>query len=211
LTSLPILIFGVSWSNEQRWEENMDGLDLLTADHNRVRGLFARFREAKKRDDTSEMGALAEQIFAELEVHTTIEEQVFYPAIHDVNEELAEVVDEGVQEHHVVDLLMEEARALQPGDAEWVAKLSVLIENVEHHAEEEEDEQFPQVRSATDAATRRAWGQRFETMKTERGAPSPGQAAELTTRELRQRATEQQIPGRSNMTREDLAATVDPR
>lgn len=188
----------------------MDGLDLLTADHNRVRGLFARFRDAKQQDDLSGMGELAEQIFAELEVHTTIEEQVFYPAVHDVSDELAQVVDEGVQEHHVVDVLMEEARALQPGEAEWVAKLSVLIENVEHHADEEESELFPQVRSATSAATRRGWGQRFETMKTEHGAPSPAQAAELTTRELRQRATEQQIPGRSRMTREDLTATVDP-
>jgi hypothetical protein len=116
-----------------------------------------------------------------------------------------------VQEHHVVDVLIEEARTLKPSDAEWVAKVAVLIENVEHHAEEEETELFPQVRSATDAATRKDWGMRFEAMKAERGAPTPAEAATLTTKELRQRATQQQIPGRSTMTRDDLVATIDPR
>lgn len=189
----------------------MDGLDLLTADHNRLRGLFTRFHAAQENNDTTAMGQLAEQIFAELEVHTAIEEQIFYPVVHDLSEELAETVDEGVQEHHVVDVLIEEARALTPFDAEWVAKLTVLIESVEHHAEEEETDLFLQVRSATEAATRQEWGARFEKMKADRGAPTPAGAAELTTEELRRRATEQQIPGRSTMTRDDLLATIDPR
>lgn len=189
----------------------MDGLDLLIADHNRVRGLFARFRQAHDDEDTPAMGELAGKIFEELEVHTAIEEEIFYPAVHDLSDELAEVVDEGVQEHHVVDVLMAEARELTPGDAEWVAKVSVLIENVEHHAEEEETELFPPVRSATDPATREDWGARFEAMKAQRGAPTSADAAELTTEQLRQRARDQQIPGRSTMTREDLVATVDPR
>jgi len=189
----------------------MDGLDLLIADHNRAWGLFARFREAHENDDTPAMGKLADKIFEELEVHTAIEEQIFYPAVHDLSDELAEVVDEGVQEHHVVDVLIAEARTLKPGDAEWVAKVTVLVENVEHHPEEEETELFPQVRSATDAASREDWGKRFEAMKAQRGAPTHAEAAELTTEELRQRASQQQIPGRSTMTREDLVATVDPR
>jgi hemerythrin superfamily protein len=189
----------------------MDGLDLLIADHNRVRGLFARFQEVHENDDTAAMGELADKIFEELEVHTAIEEQIFYPAVHDLSDELAEIIDEGVQEHHVVDVLIDEARTLKPGDAEWVAKVNVLIENVEHHAEEEETELFPPVRSATDAATRENWGKRFEEMKAERGAPTSADATELTTKELRQRASQQQIPGRSTMTRDDLVTTVDPR
>ena len=55
----------------------MDGLDLLIADHNRVRGLFTRFREAQGNDDTPTMGELASKIFEELEVHTAMEEQIF--------------------------------------------------------------------------------------------------------------------------------------
>ncbi len=62
----------------------MDGLDLLIADHNRVRGLFVRFREAQDSNDTPAMSELADKIFEELEVHTDIEEQIFYPAVHDL-------------------------------------------------------------------------------------------------------------------------------
>lgn len=189
----------------------MDALDLLTADHNRVRGLFARFQDAKDNDDTAAMGELAETIFSELKVHTEIEEEIFYPGVHALDEEIAEEVDEGLQEHHVADVLIEEAQALTPGDDEWVAKMVVLIESVEHHADEEEQEMFPDVRSRSDADTRNAWGQQMEAMKAQRGAPTSAAAEKLSTAELRQLATDQQIPNRSKMSREDLIATVDAR
>ena len=107
----------------------MDALDLLIGDHNRFRGLFTRFQAAHEAEDTSAMKEVADAIFADLEVHTSLEEQVFYPAVHDLNDELAEVVDEGVEEHHVADVLMAEARELEPGADRWVAKLTVLIES----------------------------------------------------------------------------------
>src|SRR5215207_6018972 len=112
----------------------MDAIDLLTHDHDEVRALFERFRNAHEQEDSDEMRTVASSIFEELEVHTTIEEEIFYPAVHDQSEDLAEVVDEGLQEHHVVDVLMNEARELQVGDEAWVAKVTVLMENVEHHA-----------------------------------------------------------------------------
>lgn len=189
----------------------MDALELLTADHNRVRGLFARFREANDKDDTTAMIELADRIFDELTVHTTIEERIFYPAVHDLRDELGDVVDEGVEEHHVVDVLMAEVRKLPPSDSRWVAKLTVLIENVEHHAEEEESDMFPAVRGATTADARTEWGERMEALKAELGAPTSADADQLSTQELRERASEQQIPGRSQMSRDDLVATVDPR
>ena len=93
----------------------MNALDLLIADHNRVRGLFARFNTAKDAQDTTAMVELAGKIFDELAVHTTIEEEIFYPAVHDTTEEIAETVDEGVEEHHVVKVLMEELGASRAG------------------------------------------------------------------------------------------------
>jgi hemerythrin superfamily protein len=189
----------------------MDALDLLTADHNRVRGLFARFQDAKSDDDTALMGELAEAIFSELKVHTEIEEKIFYPGVRELDEEVAEEVDEGLQEHHVVDVLIEEAQALMPGEDEWIAKMAVLIENVEHHADEEEQEMFPEVRAHSDADTRNSWGERMEALKDQRGAPTSAAAQKLSTAELRQLATEQQIPHRSTMNREALIATVDAR
>jgi hemerythrin superfamily protein len=189
----------------------MDALDLLTADHNRVRGLFARFNEAKEQDDTDEMARLADKIFEELRVHTTIEERIFYPAVHDLGDELGEVVDEGLEEHHVVDVLMDEMAQLQPDDAQWVAKMTVLMENVEHHADEEESELFPPVRGVTSSTDRAEMGAKLEALKKELGAPTSADAQDLTTEQLQEMASQQQIPGRSRMTREILQATVDTR
>lgn len=188
----------------------MNALDLLIADHNRVRGLFARFQAAIDADRTDEAATLAVDIFRELEVHTTIEEQTFYPRVHDLTEEVAEVVDEGIEEHHVVDVLMEEIGRLDPEDDQWKAKMTVLIENVEHHAEEEESELFPTVRSNMAAADLDQLGSDLEVNKVELGAPTAEANADLTVDELRERAAEQEIPGRSTMDREELGATVAP-
>ncbi|HEX2046170.1 MAG TPA: hemerythrin domain-containing protein [Acidimicrobiales bacterium] len=188
----------------------MDALSLLTADHNRVRGLFARFQSAEEEQDTAQMAVLAEKIVTELEVHTRIEEDVFYPAIKDASEELKDVVDEGVEEHHVADTLMGEIKTLTPEDDAFVAKMKVLIESVEHHAEEEEQEMFPETRKAFDKAALEELGERLEARKTELGAPTVADKEHLTTEELKELAKEQEIPGRSSMDREELVATVDP-
>src|SRR6187401_1830073 len=111
----------------------MNALDLLIADHNRVRGLFTHFKSARDRADSTAMIETARKIFEDLTVHTTIEEEIFYPAIHDTSAEIADTVDEGLQEHHVVKVLMEELGEIDGGSDEWVAKMTVLIENVEHH------------------------------------------------------------------------------
>jgi hemerythrin superfamily protein len=189
----------------------MNALDLLIADHNRVRGLFTRFKAAEEAKDDALMAELAGKIFDDLEVHTTIEEEIFYPDVHDANEEISEVVDEGLQEHHVVKVLMDELTQLEPGADEWVAKMSVMIENVEHHAEEEEKEMFPPVRSRLSEDHLEAVGQRLEARKAELGAPVLADKIDLTKEALLDLAREQEIPGRSSMSQEELAATVAPQ
>ena len=188
----------------------MDALSLLTADHNRVRGLFARFQAAEEEQDTAQMAVLAQKIITELEVHATIEEEIFYPVVKEAGEELKDVVDEGVEEHHVADTLMAEVKTLTPEDDAWAAKMKVLIESVEHHAEEEEQEMFPQTRKAFDKATLEDLGMRLEARKAELGAPTAADKEHLSTEELKQLAKEQELPGRSSMDREELVATVDP-
>jgi hemerythrin superfamily protein len=189
----------------------MDALTLLTADHNRVRGLFARFQEAEKSGDVAEMADLAHTIDVELTVHTDIEETVFYPWAHGLSGDIAEVVDEGIEEHHVVKTLLDEIRDLEPGAPPWVAKVTVVIENVVHHAAEEETELFPQVRGATDAGARDRLGHDLEARKTTLGAPVLADKQDLTNEQLHDMATEQKIPGRSSMDHDELAATVSPR
>jgi hemerythrin superfamily protein len=188
----------------------MDALTLLTADHNRVRGLFERFRKAEDAKNTARMSSLAEIIFTELQVHTTIEEEIFYPESHDLSDEIGDTVDEGVQEHHVVKVLMSEIERLSAGEDDWVAKMTVLMENVEHHAEEEENELFPKVRSHTSADDRKQMGERLDARKGQLGAPVLADKIDLTDDRLRELAAEQAIPGRSKMDHDELAATVSP-
>jgi hemerythrin superfamily protein len=210
------LTFAAHWRREGRQrtlrpeETTMDALTLLIADHNRVRGLFNRFRKAKDATDTATMAELAATIFTELDVHTTIEEEIFYPEIHDLSDEIGDTVDEGIQEHHVVKVLMPEIAGLEAGADEWVAKMTVLIENVEHHAEEEEKDLFPKVRTNTTADGREKLGARLDARKGELGAPTLGDKIDLTDEQLHELATAQDIPGRSKMDHDELAATVSP-
>lgn len=143
----------------------MDAIELLKSDHDEVRGLFDEFREAKEAEDTDRMRQLQKQIFSELETHTRIEEDIFYPAVRALDEEeLTETVAEGLQEHHVVNVLMREIEDVS-GEETFEAKMQVLMENVEHHADEEEDELFPDVRAKMDDARLRELGAELEAAK----------------------------------------------
>jgi iron-sulfur cluster repair protein YtfE (RIC family) len=188
----------------------MDALELLTADHNRVRGLFTRFKTAKENDNLEEMTTLAGLINTELEVHTTIEEEIFYPALEDLTEEVHETITEGYEEHNVAKQLLAEITGMEPNTEDWAAKVTVLIENVEHHADEEESDMFPKIRSNTAVDAREELAERMEARKRELGAPTLADKIDLSKEELSKLATEQEIPGRSKMSQEELAATVAP-
>ncbi|HVM20281.1 MAG TPA: hemerythrin domain-containing protein [Egibacteraceae bacterium] len=190
----------------------MDALELLKSDHDTVRELFEQFSKAKEAGDTQRLAEVQQKIFAELEVHTSIEEEVFYPEAEQVGEEAEELVKEGVEEHHVVEVLMGEIAQLQPDDDAWVAKMTVLIENVEHHAEEEEEELFPKLREVFGDERLAAMGQRLQEAKARRQGGQAGGSAgaeqDLTRDELYERAKEQDVPGRSSMTKDELAEAV---
>jgi iron-sulfur cluster repair protein YtfE (RIC family) len=188
----------------------MDAVALLIADHNRVRGLFARYEAAHESKNTEEAAKLVAKIVEELDVHMTIEEEVFYPAIHDLKKDIAESVDEGVEEHHVAKVLIKELGALPPTDDAWAAKVTVLIESVEHHVDEEEEQLFPHVRGTANAAWLRVLATKLEAKKKELGAPVLADKIDMPKSELDALARAQQIPGRSSMDQEQLAATVSP-
>lgn len=121
----------------------MKATRLLKEDHDKVRALFREFESAGENAHKQKQG-IVERVFRELEVHTKIEEEIFYPAVKaKMGNEGEELVAESLQEHHVVDVLMGEMQPLQPDNPEYEAKFTVLMENVEHHAEEEEKEMFP--------------------------------------------------------------------
>jgi iron-sulfur cluster repair protein YtfE (RIC family) len=120
----------------------VDAVKLLKQDHARVKELFARYESAGERAHKTRQ-RIAEEVFQELEAHTRVEQEIFYPAIEEADKELHEMVAEGVQEHHVVDVLMREMRQLSADSEEYDAKFKVLQESVEHHIEEEERDMFP--------------------------------------------------------------------
>jgi hypothetical protein len=116
---------------------------MLRQDHNKVKQLFQRFEQT---ESTSERRAIVESALVELEVHTRLEEEIFYPAVRKArqNAETVEMMDEAEEEHHVVDVLAREIMNLKPDDPAYSAKFTVLSENVKHHIEEEESEMLPQ-------------------------------------------------------------------
>jgi len=124
----------------------MDGIVLLKEDHKTVNRLFREFEKTKDTAEPAAKRELADRICTELVTHAFIEETIFYPAAREGVPDTAEHVLESVEEHHVVAWLLSELRGLDATDETFDAKMTVLIENVRHHVEEEEKEWFPQVR-----------------------------------------------------------------
>jgi hemerythrin superfamily protein len=121
-----------------------DAVALIKADHREVEKLFHEFEDAGDRAYKTKQ-QLVSQIIKELEVHATIEEEIYYPAVDaKAKKDGKELVAEAVEEHHVVKVLLGELATMSAEDDAFDAKVTVLIENVRHHVEEEEDELLPQ-------------------------------------------------------------------
>lgn len=125
----------------------MNALTVLKQDHGNVEALFKEF-EALDRGETAEKRRVVDHMIEQLSVHAVIEEQVFYPAVRQANEETQDVVLEGLEEHHIVKWTLSELETMPPTDERFDAKVRVLIESVRHHVEEEENELFDEVRKA---------------------------------------------------------------
>lgn len=117
----------------------MNAVKVLTKDHEKVKGFFRKFEQTGGR--SRQRTTLADKIFQELEVHTKVEEEIFYPAMKKINREM---VADSLEDHRTVSGLIRELRGMEPDDEEYEDKFQELIENVESHAEEEEREMFPQ-------------------------------------------------------------------
>ena len=151
-------------SSKKAAPKTPDAVPLLKQDHETVRGLLSSLENATG----ARRAKLLSQVEKELKVHTTIEEEIFYPAFLDAsrNKEDKKLYYEAVQEHHVVDLVMPEAHE---GDSpeELKAKAKVLKDIVEHHAEEEETEMFPRAKKLFDRDELRELGVAMQQRKDE--------------------------------------------
>ena len=122
-----------------------DAIVLLKNDHKEMRRLFRDFEKAGE-DATATKGRLGKKIIEELTVHTYIENEVMYPEVRTLLPDLEDDILESYEEHHVADVLVMELHAMDADAERFDAKMTVLMENVKHHMEEEEDDCFPKVR-----------------------------------------------------------------
>jgi iron-sulfur cluster repair protein YtfE (RIC family) len=139
----------------------MDAFSLLKADHRKVAGLFTQLESARGKAKLQ----VFEQIKTELELHTHIEEKIFYPAL-EKPEETHDLTLEAYEEHDVVKKLLNKLSRDKSADEEWEAQTKVLQENVEHHVEEEENELFPKAEEALGDEEIERLGERLEEEKT---------------------------------------------
>ncbi|MGW4806335.1 hemerythrin domain-containing protein [Kitasatospora sp. NPDC004272] len=139
----------------------MDAIVLLKEDHKTVEKLFKEFEKAGDRAHATKR-RIADRVIEELTVHAVIEEEVFYPAAREAAPGTADHVLESVEEHHVVVWMLAELAGLDPHDERFDAKMTVLMENVRHHVEEEERDWFPEVRKAMGRNRLLELGERLE-------------------------------------------------
>ena len=122
-----------------------DAIVMLKDDHKQIRKVFRDFEKAGP-DAHAAKGRAVDRMIELLTVHTYLENEVMYPRVRELLPDVEDDVLESYEEHHVADVLVVELSGMKPTDERFDAKTTVLIENVEHHMEEEEEEWFPKVR-----------------------------------------------------------------
>ena len=142
----------------------MDALTLLKRDHDKVKALLRELEPTTERA-VKTRAELFSRLKSELTVHEIIEEEIFYPTLKQ-HPKAKEIVLEGYEEHNVVDTLMSELSNLSVEDETWGPKATVMIENIEHHIEEEEGEMFKQARAVFDRQELEDLGARMAKRKT---------------------------------------------
>lgn len=146
----------------------INAITLLKEDHETVRGLLKKLEATTERaGDTRE--ELLDRIEQELKIHTTIEEEIFYPAYKEAvsKRDDTKLYHEALEEHHVVDGVLAEMKSSSYGSEEFSAKAKVLKDLVEHHAEEEEKQMFPRARRHMETSELKELGGQMDARKKE--------------------------------------------
>jgi len=146
-----------------RTKTSTDAIDLLKQDHDRVEKTFKEF-EKMDRQDAEACRELIGRVCEELTVHTTLEEEIFYPAVREAIDD-EDLMNEAAVEHETARMLIEQLQNMGPDDPNYFATFTVLGEYVRHHIKEEQNEMFPAARkSGIDLA---ALGERLRARRDE--------------------------------------------
>jgi hemerythrin-like domain-containing protein len=141
----------------------MNAIDLLEQDHRTIEGVMDEIESSTERAVKTRT-ELFRKFRVLLQTHEVIEETIFYPALKE-HPKARDIVLEGYEEHHVVDEVMDEIKDVPVDDETWHAKAKVMIENVRHHIQEEEQEMFRQARAAFNREELEQLGERMEQRK----------------------------------------------
>jgi hemerythrin-like domain-containing protein len=154
-----------------------DAIVLLREDHKEIRRRFREFQAAGERA-TKQKAQLVSKIIELLTIHTYIENEVMYPEVRALLPDLEDDVLESYEEHHVADVLCAELAVMPAGAERFDAKATVLIENVTHHIEEEEQDWFPKVRAGLGRKQLQELGAKLEQAR-QKAPTSPAQPSAL--------------------------------
>jgi hemerythrin superfamily protein len=124
-----------------------DAIEMLMADHKKVKKLFSDFDKLKDEGSDEDKSALVERICDELKIHTELEEEIFYPAVRKAIDD-PDLMDEALVEHAGAKDLIAQLEDASPDDDLYDAKVTVLGEQINHHVKEEEGEMFPKAKKA---------------------------------------------------------------
>ena len=121
-------------------------IELLKEQHDKVKKAFKEF-EKLDREDTEAQQELVQSVCEDLKLHTTLEEELFYPAAREAIDD-EDLMNEAAVEHETARMLIEQLQNMGPDDPNYFATFTVLGEYVRHHVKEEQDEMFPAARKA---------------------------------------------------------------
>lgn len=141
----------------------MNAIQMLKEDHKTVRGLLADL-ESTTRRGAKKRATLLARLAQEIDVHTRIEEEIFYPAFKDAGDKSddAKLYYEAREEHRAAgEMVLPDLLKTAPDSEEFGGRAKVLKELIEHHAQEEEKEMFPRARQLFSAAELRELGERM--------------------------------------------------
>ena len=151
-------------SRQARDGRGMDATELLMQDHENVQGLFAQFE--RSREDAQKKSMLFEKIKDELQMHTKVEEEIFYPAVEDLPIERAkDDIEHSIQDHEEVDALLDELQSLSPEDADFDEKMTELMDVVRSHIQLEHEEVFKVARAGLGEEKLKEMGREMEEFK----------------------------------------------
>ncbi len=163
----------------------MDAITILKNDHRRIEKLFASFERTGKRARKTQ-GRIVDRMTADLKLHTTLEEHLFYPLVRQAVPDADFLILEGLEEHHVAKLLLKELDKSSPGDEEFVPKVTVLIEIVRQHVEREERDIFPPMRKSVGRARLVEIGDAMGKLQRKARVASPKATRKATKKTLKQ-------------------------